>query len=783
MMAPMSRPLPEFLKQIAPPALFTALPALLILTQLGPGKFLFGHDVTTIFYYTSGALGRALAEGRLPVWDPHSMCGMPLLAGMQYGALYPPSWTAGLLSPGAAWTVLVAVHLSLCGFFAHAWLTRGLGLARGGALAGATMFMLSGFAVTRIFGGHVSILFALPWTAALLWRLDRVLAAPTAARAAKLALPLLLLLLAGHPQLAQILSLAVVARLAVAAWGPREGLRERLRPIAVAAAGLAAGVLLAAPQLLPTAELAGLSHRTAAGDRDFATSYSLPPEGLLTLIAPTFFGDASTVPYWGRWALWELCGFIGVSALALAALGAAGRDPQRRLWLGVALAALLLSLGRYFPPSDFLLRFLPGAGLFRGPARHLALFTLAAAPLVAMGWNRLLGDDERLRRHATIAGAAAVGILLLCGIGWMSLDSPERWRSILAREAEAARGQRDEMHLAGPSFEEGSRRMARNSLAIAALTLAGVAAALAARRASRPAWSAAGFAVLLGAELIGFNLRFLTDHAVEGMELPPRFVEQVRSHPSAPFRIATVSPAHMDVVGKCRLAGLDHVGGYEPMMLDRYLELSRAAGSLGDRTSGVAATPSRPGPVTDLLGARYWIVPGPRQVPPGWSEAGPLLDGFVYENPRALPRAFLVGRSVVLPSKEERLAYLAAPAFDPSRVVVLETGSAGGTEGAAGRVAIRSRGPGFYELEARAERDAWLVLSETDYPGWRATVGGAPAEILRANHLVQALRLPPGDHVVRFEMRSGSLRLGFWIAGATALAGLGILLLSARRSA
>ena len=51
-----------------------------------------------------------------------------------------------------------------------------------------------------------------------------------------------------------------------------------------------------------------------------------------------------------------------------------------------------------------------------------------------------------------------------------------------------------------------------------------------------------------------------------------------------------------------------------------------------------------------------------------------------------------------------------------------------------------------------------------DYPGWEAKIDGASAEILRANHFVQALWLPPGKHQVRFEYHSRRLFLGFLLA-------------------
>jgi uncharacterized membrane protein YfhO len=57
----------------------------------------------------------------------------------------------------------------------------------------------------------------------------------------------------------------------------------------------------------------------------------------------------------------------------------------------------------------------------------------------------------------------------------------------------------------------------------------------------------------------------------------------------------------------------------------------------------------------------------------------------------------------------------------------------------------------------------YLVLTDTYYPGWRATVDGQPAEILEANHAFRAVQLDRGEHTVTFEYEPLSFRLGAWL--------------------
>jgi uncharacterized membrane protein YfhO len=55
---------------------------------------------------------------------------------------------------------------------------------------------------------------------------------------------------------------------------------------------------------------------------------------------------------------------------------------------------------------------------------------------------------------------------------------------------------------------------------------------------------------------------------------------------------------------------------------------------------------------------------------------------------------------------------------------------------------------------------AYLVFSENHYPGWHASIDGAPAPIVRANGIFRAVLVPAGNHTVTFRYLPTSLRLG-----------------------
>ena len=143
----------------------------------------------------------------------------------------------------------------------------------------------------------------------------------------------------------------------------------------------------------------------------------------------------------------------------------------------------------------------------------------------------------------------------------------------------------------------------------------------------------------------------------------------------------------------------------------------------------------------------------------------------VYRNPERLPRAYVVCQGVGVSSPEQALQAVTASGFDPSREVVLEAAMLPPSEPCALQEAILlpSR-PNQAKIRAILSQPGYLVLSDTFYPGWRATVDGEPTKILRANGAFRAVALDAGTHEVSFQYRPRSFVVGV-ACSAVALVG------------
>ena len=151
-------------------------------------------------------------------------------------------------------------------------------------------------------------------------------------------------------------------------------------------------------------------------------------------------------------------------------------------------------------------------------------------------------------------------------------------------------------------------------------------------------------------------------------------------------------------------------------------------------------------------------------------------DVKIYERTQAPGRAWLVHGVQPAADDDAALRMLADPSFDPRQTVVIEgelTPQPPGAQQDGEVVKITEFGPERVRLDAEVTRPAVLVLADAFYPGWQATVDGAPAPILRGNLMFRAVALTPGSHQVSFSYEPTAWRWGMVVslAGLVLLAG------------
>jgi hypothetical protein len=75
-----------------------------------------------------------------------------------------------------------------------------------------------------------------------------------------------------------------------------------------------------------------------------------------------------------------------------------------------------------------------------------------------------------------------------------------------------------------------------------------------------------------------------------------------------------------------------------------------------------------------------------------------------------------------------------------------------------------------FTVRLTAPQQGRVVMSETWYPGWQATLDGVPVPILRTNYLFRAVEVPPGPHEINLSYEPESFRWGVYMFIAAAFA-------------
>jgi len=772
------------------PVIYAVATVLLFREFFFDGGWLLGQDTYALSYFARDFYTTFVREaGRFPLWQPYLFGGMPFVDGMHGDIFYPPSLALFWLDARAMWGVKMVLHVFAAGIFAYLWL-RTIGLRRGPALFGGLVYMMGADLVSLVFPGGDGKLFVSALAPLVFLLAERAIRSGRLADFAFFGLGISLVVFTSHMQLAYFLVWGVSLWFFFRLWQMRgaEGARGRIagRLGLFAAAGVL-GVCAAAVQFLPPLQyLREWSHRVdrtiqaeAGGGYEWSTSYSLHPEEIVSLVVPEFVGSGvpsesgENAPYWGRNPLKYNSEYAGLVPLVLAPLlFLRRRDPRTWFFTGLGVLSLLYALGADTPLFR-LFYLIPGVSLFRAPSLIIFLYGLSVATLGAMALQRLLdATDPRDEHHAAIrrsllVTAGILGVLaLLQSAGvitsvWLAVfDVPSPSQGALQQSLPAIRtGFWVAFLLAAGvvlAWEAVSIGMMGRQGVLVAITIL---AAVDLYRADRP--------FIAGTVLYG---RFMEQNQ-STLFTPDESIRFLQEHRDAGevFRAFDMSGfVNAPGYGQNDLAvhGIEQLAGHHGNEIGRYRELIG-----GEAAANVIRSEFR---LLDLTNTSYVLVPGrldPEAVP-GLQEVFAGSRSVVYRRESALPRAYLVGRVEVV-SDDRAVERLISQEFDPRTSVTMPDPLPPGVTIAPdpeGTVEWGERSPDGYVLQVTTDRDALLVVSENFYPAWQATVDGASAPLLRANHTFRAVPVPAGTHEVRFTYRSPVL-------GATATASSAVLLL------
>lgn len=711
-----------------------------------PGRVGLEFPFDLIYYYVPMLQQAAerLRSGDLPLWNPYQCCGVPFMATPQVAVFYPPTWITLFMPVEWAVKTLMFGQVFLAGLFAALYF-RSLDRSWFAAGTGGLLFLFGCVLGQVYWPSEVS---TLAWMPFLFWTVERFVQTGRPRWWMLFTLGTAMQVLAGFPQFLVYTFYLLVPYTLLSLWLHRSGASSGLTRAGMLLLGSVLAVGLAAVQLIPTLELVRQTARNDSLDEQAVHYLEAQRESYMSL--PRFFENmfdpgAKMITF----DFPDGSGYLGMAVPLLVGLGLLLHRRDRRIWFFVAAAVVsfVLAFG-YNDYSGWLYRLyakLPTGNLFRTPSRFLVLTYFSVIWLAVAGLDRVGAGLREFDGRPRLRGAAA---LLAAGL--------------------LAAGH----HAAGAL---GLNMAVVMAMLVFAAYFTG----------SRPVGLSTIKALLFVAILI--DLAGATAPYGSLRDIPLEYGRQLHWAGVAPVDAATrqaaVAEAGLNRVAfpslrptKVTVPPVRHyaVTEYEPLLIDRWRWINDAMdgehgfvmcmidpashGGFYDMASvthlfhtGLSASIRR------HMERRQWATPHRRPLP---APAG--MKATLRRRPGALPRAYLVGRYELCTPGRAFERFVAAD-FDYANAVILE--QAPGMPNAPTDVSrlpaeIVDYRPERVEIRTDAPGPRLCVLTDTYYPGWRATIDGEDASILRANYLFRAVVVPAGSHEVVFEYRPASFRAG-----------------------
>ena len=684
----------------------------------------------------------------LPLWNPYSFSGTPLLANMQSAVFYPLSILFFLLPYEAAWSMLIVLQPLLAGIFLYFYLNN-LKLNKWSSLIGAITFSFSGFGIAWMEWGtilHVGL-----WLPLMLLSIDKIFTHLTSessklkAQNSKLQLKSKNLLIwsfififcltssffAGHLQIFFYLFIVSVVYF-IARW-VQYGRRVNILVLFFILNSLF--LILTSLQWFPTLQFISESARSIDQPDWQKEGWFIPWQHLIQFIAPDFFGNPTTLNYWGTWNYGELVGYVGILPLVMAIFALFFLRDKKTFFYGtIFFISLIFSFPTIFAKIPYILN-IPFLSTSQ-PTRLLFITDFSLTVLSALGFDYFIKSKKKEIFYPLVFIAVIFSILwglILFGNNLMKLISSENLS--VAKN-----------NLIFPSFIFFVSAVfiivfvMFHKIKISTLILCCI-------------------IVVTMFDLLRFAFKF-TPFTRKEYLFPQTetisFLQKNLGYNRFMTTDSRIFPPNFSAIYK-----IQSIDGYDPLYIRRYGELI-AASERGEPNinppfgfNRIIAPHNYESKIIDLLGVKYVLSLSDLK-------SAKLKKVFqegqtrVYENKNALHRVFFVEQVIVANDKNETIEKMFEEIFDPRKNAIVDKSAGVATNPPQGCTRCDAKVITYQEnkitIETESAEDGFLVLTDSFYPSWRAKIDNKPTTIYRTDYNLRGINVPRGKHIVEFYM-------------------------------
>lgn len=701
----------------------------------GPVKNSAMPDVITQIYPWKNLVIEIWKSGTIPLWNPYSFSGTPLLANYQSAVFAPINLIYFVLPFVHAWSIHILVQPLLAGLFTYMFM-RALKVGEIGAVISSIAFMFSGFIATWMAYGTLP--FAILFLPLALFAIEKYFQTKKWFYPLLLSITIPLSFFSGHFQTSLYFLLFIVAYCFFKFIQTRD-----LKSSIYCLVSIIFGLLISAPQLLPSIELYLVSIRSEI----FSISEIIPWNYLPTFLAPDFYGNPVTRNDWfGHYAEWNA--YIGLVPLMLGFYSLTINKFRKTIFFFFSIAVISVLLSFQTPLLSLLVNLKIPVLSTSAVSRIIVLWSFSLAVLAGFGFEKIIADIKKQNYKPIIVWLLAFGIIfvVLWGIVIGKIFIPQDKIAISFS------------NLRLPTLIFGS------TLVIFAILL------FFKNKKLMPPLSFL-LVLIIAFDLLRFSMKWQPYYPIEFV-YPNVPVSRFLSEVPDSDRIFGNFGAEAAVIH--RAASIE---GYDPLYIQRYGEFIRAAndGKFKSAERSIAALAKGAkykDKVIDFLGVKYLVHKTSDNnvvwTYPIWEYPVDQFkivyeDDFyqVFENQKVYQRAIIVGDYEVVRDDKKLPALIFDDNLDLKQKALLEENPGSDfDQEVRGEAVIKSYKPNEVIIEASSRGRALLVLSDPYYQGWKAFIDGSETKIFRANYAFRAIMIPEGTSVIKFEYKPDSFRIG-----------------------
>ncbi|OGH18333.1 MAG: hypothetical protein A2770_00540 [Candidatus Levybacteria bacterium RIFCSPHIGHO2_01_FULL_38_12] len=668
---------------------------------------------------------------QLPLWNPYSFAGTPLLGNVQSAPFYALNLLFFMFPFHIAWSILILLEPLLAGLFLYVYL-RNLKLSKWVSVFGGISFAFSGFFTAWLEWGtvlHVGL-----WLPFILLCIDKIYLNLNTIVNSKFIWPIFFIFsltssfFAGHLQIFFYVFIVSIAYILFRLLEQNENKKSILLIFIIC---LLFVFIIISIQLIPTLQFILLSARSIdqANWRE-NPGWFVPWQHSIQFLVPDFFGNPATRNYTSIFNYGELIGYIGIFPFLMALVSLFfRRDRETVFFIFVLFTGILFAFPTGVSSIPFMLQ-IPFVSTSQ-PTRLMFVIDFALTTLSALGIDYYLTHRKKIHAPLLLLFSAFCVLWLFVLFGRKFLPNP----LVIQRNLYVP-----SILFIGMSlilFWHSSKKKIKHEFIFLGLLL-----------------------LITTGDLLRFDSKYNVFQSQKFLFPQTKTISYLKQQKGL-FRIMTtdepVFPPNFSII--FRLQSLD---GYDPLYLKRYAELIAALERKSPDISEpfgfnkIVSPHTIDSKLIDLLGAKYILSRIDIQSP---KLKKVFQEGKtrVYENPFAFSRVFFVTRTKCFAKKQEIIKEMFSSDLHTIAFVESQEGCLGLDRNWINGNAIVS----YYSenkiiIHTQNENEGFLVFVDSFYPTWHARIydqnnkDSKDAKIYITDFNFRGVMVPKGNNTIEF---------------------------------